>query len=441
MNQEPARNQETTSTDQIGATHSLRENTEESSELFAVAVQTNQDSYHISWLDNIPFSRKHFGSYYFKNGLIWGAIFGFTAILSASCGVALTKINAVEKMIARTINSNSLSSTTTNAPVLDRPVNILLVEVEPTDNKMLKFQQAFSGESKTILLLKFDPQSNIAQGIDIPADSRVKIPGLGWGTIADAHQYGNMVLVSQTVEKLLGDITIDRYVQGTPKTFQRLLASGKIYPQSCDLDCHNPDQQVERQQQTVAAIRQRLRIPTYLRSFEHTLMKTQADLDTNLSLPETMLVANYVKELPATGIEISLIPGYVPGKRSLTLKKSTPDQPQSSHQQSTPPKMAIAVQNTTNSPELAIRFLAYLRQQNFQDVYLVEHIPLRLNKTKIITNQSQYAQAAYLQDVLGFGRLQSRHQGTSQPVTIQIGEDARRLPLSQDLEHYQEQKY
>lgn len=84
--------------------------------------------------------------------------------------------------------------------------------------------------------------------------------------------------------------------------------------------------------------------------------------------------------------------------------------------------LPVAVQNTTNSPELGMKLVAYLRNKNFQDVYLVEHLPLKLNKTRIITNQSQLASARRLQNILNFEGLESNY--LTQTLTIQVGQDA-----------------
>ncbi len=47
------------------------------------------------------FWQKHSQWSYFKRGLFWGGIISCTAIFSAGCGAALTKINLVEKAIQR----------------------------------------------------------------------------------------------------------------------------------------------------------------------------------------------------------------------------------------------------------------------------------------------------------------------------------------------------
>lgn len=458
MNQERSRSQERTSSQEKDQPRLIFPSEDKNPNWSASQTdiaENLQDSHNSLIMDKLQFYWQHSGQNYFKCGLVWGTVFGFTAILSASCGVALAQIDVVEKAITQTINRHSsIIPKTARSSTLDRPVNILLLEVQPDRHEMLKFSQSLQGETTTILLLKFQPHLGLAEVINIPVNSRVKIPGLGWGTIADAHRYGNTPLVSQMVRQLLDGVTIDRYLRATPATFGKLITSGKITLNFCDAnleDCTNPSQKLWRQKIAVETIRQRLNIPTYGKSFASTLIKVKPELDTNLSVPETMAVANYVKELATEQIEVKLVPDYTPGQAIASLSNQSRHSPrfafnnklkQTAASEIPGQNITIAVQNTTNSPELALRLIAYLRQQNFRDVYLVEQIPLRLKKTKIITHQSQMATAAYLKQVIGLGRLDSRIESAAEkPLTIQIGEDARHLDLNRDLDFSRQFKH
>ena len=379
---------------------------------------------------------------YFARGLIWGVIVGLTAIVSASGGVALTKIDGVEKTIAQMIDVDSSLVSAMDENSLDKPIDILLLEVKPSDDEMLRLSQSFGGNIQNVLVLRLNPQSDTTEVINIPVDSRVKIPGYGWGTIADANMYGGTKLVSQMVGQLLNDVTIDSYIKATPKTFQKLIASGKIAINDCvrRQTCTSKSEQILRQQNTVEVIRQRLNIPSYLNSFETTFDKIKPNLDTNLSASEVMSIANFVKELDPQEIEVNLLPNYISGKIiqvDTKLAKTSASNNKYASLQSIkrnvehsvdgdrPIKIPVAVQNTTNSPELGMKLVAYLRDKNFQDVYLVEHLPLKLNKTRIITDQSQLPKARHLQKILGLDGLESNYP--TRTLTIQVGQDARIL--------------
>ena len=376
----------------------------------------------------------------FGRGLFWGGIVGLTAVFSASCGMALTQIDVVEKAIARTIELNLPTAKSVSKQSLTKPINVLLIEVEPREEEIVRFSQDFAGKSKTILLLQFKPGSNTTKIINIPVNSRVKIPGFGWGTIDDANKYGGSSLVSQSVTQLLKEIAIDRYIRATPSTFNRLIYSGKIIFNDCDVllkNCSDPTEKIARQQMGVETIRQRLNIPVYLNSFESTLKETRSDLDTNLSLSEAMSIANFVKELESDSITVDLVSNYTLGKSIDNSERLRKSQQSKTNTELIKPSLknsrsfkdlSIAVQNTTENPELGMRFVNYLRRQNLQDVYLVEHIPLKLNKTKIIVDRSQLDRAKQLKNIIGFGKLEPKSHFQQKPLTIQIGEDARHLP-------------
>ncbi len=181
---------------------------------------------------------------------------------------------------------------------------------------MVKFSSTSIGKTKAFLVLQFDPDHGVAKTINIPTDSRVKIPGFGWGTIADAHRYGGVPLVSQVLTQSIDEVNINRYVRATPEVFQRLTASGELTLNNCDsriADCSNKVEQIIRQEATFKAIHQHLNIPAYLANFQATVTDIKPRLDTDLSLPELMSIANFVKDLDPENITTSFLPEYVPG--------------------------------------------------------------------------------------------------------------------------------
>ncbi len=381
---------------------------------------------------------------YCTRGLFWGGIIGFTAISSAIAGVALTKIDAVEQAIVQKLPT-SLNRRSPKQTILPRPINVLLLEVKDDAEQMIGFSDTFAGESKTILLLKVKPQQNLAQIINIPPNSKVEIPGFGQGTIKDAYKLGGTQLLSKTINQLNEDFTVDRYIRATPEIFRELTASGKITLQDCDsriTDCDNKGEQIIRQQTTFTTIRQRLNIPGYLASFKTAIAQTEPNLDTNISVPEIISLANFIKELDPDSLRVDLLPGYTPGKTitdSNQIAKSPPIKQKSDHAVITGISNGkthpfqyhpIAIQNTTDNPELGRRVAAYLRHRNFRDVYLVEHIPLKLTQTRIMANGRQVKTVNYLQNILGFGYLEAESDSPNREITIQIGEDAFYLPTN-----------
>jgi len=391
------------------------------------------------------FWAQHSGWSYLNRGLFWGVIVSLTSVCSAIAGVALTRIDAVERTIVQKLNPNALNSTSVAQKNITRPMNVLLIEVKPDADAMVEFSDTFVGESKAILLLKVKPEQNSAQVINIPQNSQVEIPRFGRGTIKDAYQLGGTKLLSETVSQLTPNSPIDYYIRATPATFRDLTASGKIKLEDCDSrieDCSDLSKQVIRQQTTFKKIRQRLNIPGYLASFTTAITEGEANLDTNISRSKIISLANFVKELEPKNIKVDLLSGYTPGlsktqdkqiqkSPSIKQKKQLAAIRDLSQSKNNPFQYhPIAVQNTTNNPELGKQIVAYLRHQNFRDVYLVKQIPLKLNQTRIVTNHSQAETANYLRNILGFGHLKAKSNSPNRELILQIGEDALYLPTN-----------
>lgn len=89
---------------------------------------------------------------------------------------------------------------------------------------------------------------------------------------------------------------------------------------------------------------------------------------------------------------------------------------------------AIAVQNTTNRPELAMGVLAYLSERNLNNVYLSSSLSLELKETELIFSSGNFQAAKNLQKILGIGRLKPSTPGDlNSDIVIRLGEDARSL--------------
>ena len=142
-----------------------------------------------------------------------------------------------------------------------------------------------------------------------------------------------------------------------------------------------------------------------------------------------------IKELKPDPLRVNLLPEYTPSKaikNSQQLATSTIARPKplSSDQTSVLARQhpvqdnLVAVQNTTNNPELGRQVVAYLRQQNFRHVYLVKHIPLKLKQTNIVSNYGQVETANYLKNILGFGNLKAKSTLQQPKLVLQLGEDA-----------------
>jgi len=152
-------------------------------------------------------------------------------------------------------------------------------------------------------------------------------------------------------------------------------------------------------------------------------------------MPELIAVVDFIGELEPDRLSVDLLSEYTPiAAKNRNLRSTLPEHASSEINLGQIPRSdnslrskPIAVQNTTDDPDLGRRMVAYLRSRNFRDVYLVRHIPLKLEQTRIVTNYGQVETANYLKNILGFGNLEAKSSQQRQLV-LQLGEDAFYLP-------------
>ena len=415
----------------------------------------------------------------FGRGLYWGGIFALTSVISATIGASLTNFHPVSETITNLfvephfLNSSVLTDSTQSVtiPPLTRPVNLLIVGIEPMDNSQLGLNSP--GNSTAILLLRFEPQNNFVGITSIPQDSQVEIPEMGFGTIREAYSDGGIEMVSQVVGKTLNNVEIDRYIQATPTTLFELidLLGGVEVLVTPDLDNRgkqplnfssgwqtldgrqirefilqdnrdNKLDQIQRQQILIEAIRQRLHHPSFAANITQTVQTLKNYLDTNLTLSEMESLLNFLHQIERDEVTVNLIPNTSRPSQStqdnfITSTEESDRQTSNKHFSYSGyswHNIPIAIQNTTNNPELSLRVLEYLISRGFYNVYLDRPSPLKLNQTEIIAQPKDLSAANYLQQALSIGELElASVNNTNSELTIRLGEDAKFIFLDRDF--------
>jgi hypothetical protein len=84
----------------------------------------------------------------------------------------------------------------------------------------------------------------------------------------------------------------------------------------------------------------------------------------------------------------------------------------------------IAVQNTTNQPQLTEKVITYLKQKGFTNVYPVPDWPDSQRQTQIIVQKGNRQPGIDLRQVLGLGQIEVSGNGDLESdLTIRIGKD------------------
>jgi polyisoprenyl-teichoic acid--peptidoglycan teichoic acid transferase len=405
--------------------------------------------------EEISMARFDFNWFYYLNrGMFWGIMVGTVAIASGGIGAALTTIPEVSESLAARLNQNKIATELirrqTRAKIvpanLTEPINILVVGIQPNTLKSESLSDAVINKSSDILLWQLRPQQKLATVTTIPGNSRVFIPQLGWSTIEEVNTYGGVGLVSQAIEQLVEGVTVDRYITATPQALSALTAiTGDLVTQCSTtmsersltnaVECTSELNKFQQQQTAIATLRQRLHDPEVASQISTSIPQLSRYLNTNLSQSEILSLADFIGKIPEKRLAVNL-PGEIQqmrrfGSNSNLAPANFEHEPNLTKMRS-PERVegiAIAIQNTTNNPELALEAIAYLKQHNFQNVYLVNYLPLQLEETEIIIPQSKFKTADYIRQTLGLGKLQLAPDNSQKAILIRIGRDARYLGI------------
>ena len=302
----------------------------------------------------------------FQRGLVWGAIFTVTAAMSAAVGAAVTLINPLDiTPVIETVQSWSSSFTpkteTASRPQvapqpqparvkensphrLSRPLNLLVMGIEPVINAQPGSPEAFSGRSDSVLLVRFEPGDDSVKLLSIPRDSRVEIPELGSVTIDEINLRGGAALTARVVSKTLNNVPIDRYVRISAAGFQEvvnLVGGVEVFvPHAMSytdmsqnlvinleagwqtLDGEQAEQfvrfqeeeygdlgRVQRQQILLAGLQESLHNPAILAKIPQITQIVGQYIDTNLSLAEMLALAYFSHQLDSESWQMAILPG------------------------------------------------------------------------------------------------------------------------------------
>lgn len=409
--------------------------------------------------------------------LAWGTALVTTGVVSGIIGVALSWLTPLPPTIAPDTNQqlslNDLWSKGFRYNIT-RPVNILVMGIDRVPDVPPDSPEVLNGRSDTMLLVQVDPADNSINVLSIPRDTQVEIPGVGLTKINHANMLGGDDLAARVVSRNLNGVTIDRYVRVSTEAFRELvdlLGGVEVFvpqrmsytdeTQKLYIDLEqgwqtlNGDQaeqfarfradgngdigRVQRQQQLIRALRDRVTSPAVIPKLPEAIQLIQKYVDTNLSLEEMLALANFGTSLEQDSFRMVMLPG----------RFSTPDEfvasywitdsdavdqvmqeyfqvpsVTSSQERRALNHLYIAVQNASGEPRLGSQVADYLQEQGFDNVYVIQDWPDHQVQTDIIVQRGNMQGAALLENVLGLGRVVSASTGDLQSdLTIRVGED------------------
>ncbi|NJN71504.1 MAG: LCP family protein [Limnothrix sp. RL_2_0] len=416
-------------------------------------------------------------------GFFWGAGFMGTTLLSAAIGTAIALYTPLSQVLLPFLPS-SLESIKEDglqqlgSYSLGRPVNILVMGIDRVEGAVDN-DASFDGRSDTILLLRFDPESEQVNMLSIPRDSQVLIPDVGITKINDANVYGGGKLASQVVSEALNGVPVDRYVRVTTDTFKELVnAVGGVnvfvpndmkyqdVTQDLNIDLEKGWQvldgeqaeqfarfrndeygdigRVQRQQVLLKALREKVQSPSIIPRLPSLIRLLQQHIDTDLTWEEMLALMNFSRQLNQDSLNMVMLPGRFSeageynrsywiianqAKNQVMTEFFGVEPPlqvlgDGNDEAIAPQRLRIAIQNATGENDIARELSQYLGERDFTNTYLTSDYQEILEETQIIAQKGDLKTAYQLVDLLGTGRVEASSTGSIESdFTIRVGKD------------------
>lgn len=355
---------------------------------------------------------------------------------------------------------------------LTRPMNILIMGIEPVPGSVDGSADSFAGHSDTMLLLRPNPTDKSLRVLSIPKDTMITIPEKGLNKVSQANAQGGPVLASRVVSRTLNNAPIDRYIRISTSGLRQLvdqLGGVEVYVPQPIIFKDNSGQQinlvkgwqtlngeqaevfvrfrepgmgdlrrVQRQQALLAALRNRLNSPTVIPRLPQLVRVMRKYFDTNLKLEEMMALVNFSSNLERDNFQMTILPGifsrlsldpnsyWLDLTGRVDLLNDYAGVGIAGMQRIVKPvtSLKIAVQNASKKPELTEKVIQILKQKGFTNVYAVQTSPDPQRETRIVAQKGDREAALELQKILGLGEVQVAAFGDLQSdITIRIGKD------------------
>lgn len=372
-------------------------------------------------------------------------------------------------------------------PRLTRPVNILVlgtkvlttdVEEVPPELEDVGYHalvNSFDGLSDTMLLLRFNPQTEQLVVLSLPRDTRTYVRGR-LTKLNEANREGGPALTAQTVSDLLGGVGIDRYVrinvQGVEKLVealggvtvdvpkdmkytdesQHLYINLKAGEQHLDgdqalqflryrYDDKGDIGRIQRQQMMMRAIIEQALNPTTIARLPKILSVIQSHVDTNLSVEELLALVGYASQTNRSNVQMLMLPGDFSTPSQFELSYWLPNYSgidemvdqyfgygaQQASVSTDPARVRIAIQDTTGDRVAVQSLLDKLYDSGYNNVRIDRaghDWTTTLPVTRVVAQQGDQATAEMIQRFLGIGEARVESTGVlSSDVTIQLGQD------------------
>lgn len=423
-----------------------------------------------------------------------GTIGTLSAAAGAFLAVSLTAAPLQQKILsaadAAFFNQNgkeAFSRSLLQVPEVSKPVNILLLGIKTTvsdvknssgnERKKLGYEaevDSLDGLSDTIMLLRFDPQTQRTIVLGIPRDTKIERNGFGTEKINAVDHESGPAGAAQAVSKVLGGVAIDRYIRvnnmGVAKLVDALggvtvtvpkdikyqddsqhfyvnLKAGRQHLDGLKLlgflryrnDANGDIGRMQRQQIAVKALTEQSLNPMTIARIPQLFSVIQSHVDTNLTVEELIALGGFALHNGKSKMQMLMMPGDYNGDGKHSTSYWLPDEQGIQNMMARyfdhgtlslePVKAAnlrINIQDTSHFPDATKRLIQRLNKAGYENVHLDTGLKLKedLTTSHFIAQKGNPDVADGLSKLLGFGEVKVESSGSLySDVTIKLGRD------------------
>lgn len=356
---------------------------------------------------------------------------------------------------------------------LTRPMNILIMGIEPVRGSVDGSPESFSGKSDAMLLLRLNPENKTVRVLSIPRDTMIAIPEKGLNKVSDANAQGGHVLAARVISRTLSNAPIDRYIRISTSGLRQLVdqlggvevfvPKPMVYKDSTGglvvnlvsgwqtLNGEQAEQfvrfreagmgdleRVQRQQALLMGLRDRLNSPTVLPKLPQLVRLMRKYFDTNLKLEEMMALVNFGMNIERDNFQMTILPGIFSRLSQdpdsywldLTGRVDILDDYAGVTISGMSPRvrsltsLKIAIQNASGDPTLREKVINQFKQKGFAKVYAASDWADDRSGTKIIVQKGNLEAGEQIQQMLGLGQVEVSGTGDLESdITVRIGND------------------
>ena len=385
--------------------------------------------------------------------------------------------------------NESFSHNLLQVPVISKPVNILLLgiktnlsDIKNSDGKERRKTgydaeiNSLDGLSDTMMLIRFDPDTNKVVVFGIPRDTKVMVNGKSEKINAIDHESG-IAQAAKVVSVTLQGVQIDRYIRlnnfGLEKLIDALngitvtvpkdikyqdnsqhfyvnLKAGKQHLDGHNLlnylrfryDANGDIGRMQRQQMVIRAAIEQWAEPTTVGRIPQLMSIVNDSIDTNLSVEEMMAIGGFTlnRGTDKNRIQMLMMPGDYNGDGKHGVSYWLPNSVGIGNMMAkyfnlgrvqetvtSIKNLQIRVQDTGYFPDATQRLISKLKKAGYENVQLDKDAKVlkeNLETTQIIFQKGELVASQAVADIIGVGQVEINTTGNLySDVTIKVGKD------------------